>query len=73
MTCPDLSSSLVSIGYAVRTNQQEGAAQRSNDTKLSHHWRATFAAELHIELILKLDIGTASGWLERLVRSRPLT
>src|SRR5204862_8283506 len=42
-----------------------------NEKKLSHRWRQrAFAAEFDIEVIRKLDIGTASGWLQRLVRSR---
>jgi len=32
---------------------------------------ASFAAESHVEVIEKLHIGAASGWLERLVR--PIT
>jgi hypothetical protein len=29
---------------------------------------ASFAAKFNVEVILKLDIGTASGWLKRLDR-----
>jgi hypothetical protein len=41
----------------------------SNETKLSHTLAgASFATVFNVEVILKLDIRTASGWLERLVR-----
>jgi hypothetical protein len=42
---------------------------RSNETELSPPLAApSFAAEFNVEVMRKLLIRTASGWLERLVR-----
>ena len=68
MTCPDLSSSLVSIGYAVRTNQQEGAAQRSNDTNSATTGESAHGGEMRGLRHGKLGRMPASGWLHRMVR-----
>jgi hypothetical protein len=41
----------------------------SNENKISRGWAtASFATQVDVEVMWKLLIRTASGWLERLVR-----
>jgi hypothetical protein len=42
---------------------------RPNETELSDRWRgASFPAKFNVGVIKKLDVATASGWVERSVK-----